>query len=513
MMVSNVQSDNVLKSLPSQKASTLHAFQWSGMGAKLLDPRIMFWQKGSSPQIDKTKFLPDNWQYTYGGTTSKNLYSTDTGSILIQTPSTPGVYTAYYCYTNTKSELECSVSVVIAVINCKTEKITTSSIEHIIILISENHSFDSIYGGYCKAPTGSKPTCNYGEYCCESAPQNVSGSSPFVLTDAQNALYDPCHSRECEVSEINGGKMDKFVIGGNGSNKYNFAVSADTADSAQSYFNYARNGAMADNFFQSVTGSSYSNNMYFAGGKFFFTDNTVAPQSKDINGAKCYNVEFQTLHDPTIADLLNTCNVTWTVYAEGYDVYPTDKQCWPEYFNAADIPFLYFNSLTQSQTASYNFRDLNKLEDDLNNGTLPSVSYIKGLGIHSEHPGHKNCFTSGQQLANSIINLVINSQYQKNTVIFFVPDESGGFYDHITPPDSSTIDGVQYGPRTQFIAIGQQTKNNYISHVQMEPTSLIKFIEWNWLDGTGQLETRDTVVNNIGDLLDSALTGVEIPIN
>ena len=93
-----------------------------------------------------------------------------------------------------------------------------------------------------------------------------------------------------------------------------------------------------------------------------------------------------------------------------------------------------------------------------------------------------------------------------------VPDESGGYYDHVSILMKSPIDGILYGPRIPFIAVGEQVKRNYISHVEMEFSSIIKFIEWNWLQGEpGQLGTRDTIVNNIGDLFDQQKTGVTIP--
>ena len=48
----------------------------------------------------------------------------------------------------------------------------------------------------------------------------------------------------------------------------------------------------------------------------------------------------------------------------------------------------------------------------------------------------------------------------------------------------------------------------------MEHSSLVKFIEWNWLGGTtGQLGTRDAVVANIGSVLDPTKTGVAVPSN
>ena len=69
-----------------------------------------------------------------------------------------------------------------------------------------------------------------------------------------------------------------------------------------------------------------------------------------------------------------------------------------------------------------------------------------------------------------------------------------------------------YGARVPLLAIGRFAKSNHISHVQMEHSSIVKFIEWNWLNQqTGQFNTRDSKVNNIGSMLDPAKTGVLVP--
>ncbi|MCU1283349.1 MAG: Acid phosphatase, partial [bacterium] len=93
---------------------------------------------------------------------------------------------------------------------------TTSSIKHILILVQENHTFDNYFGKYCTAATGSNPTCNSGPTCCEAAPlTEPGGASPVVLDDADNSgtFNDRNHFHNCEVAEIDGGKMDKYVTG------------------------------------------------------------------------------------------------------------------------------------------------------------------------------------------------------------------------------------------------------------------------------------------------------------
>src|SRR4051812_37427332 len=88
---------------------------------------------------------------------------------------------------------------------------TTGKIEHVVVIVQENHTFDAYFGNYCKAAAGSNPTCTTGPDCCEAAPATEpSGSAPVVLDDAQNGGADPNHAADCETAEINGGKMDHF---------------------------------------------------------------------------------------------------------------------------------------------------------------------------------------------------------------------------------------------------------------------------------------------------------------
>ena len=97
------------------------------------------------------------------------------------------------------------------------------------------------------------------------------------------------------------------------------------------------------------------------------------------------------------------------------------------------------------------------------------------------------------------------SSYAPNTLILLTWDEGGGFFDHVTPPPTSTVDNQPYGTRLPFLAIGPLADVGTISHVTMEHSSIVKFIEYNWLGQTGQLKGRDATVANIGSLLDPSL--------
>lgn len=72
---------------------------------------------------------------------------------------------------------------------------------------------------------------------------------------------------------------------------------------------------------------------------------------------------------------------------------------------------------------------------------------------------------------------------------------------------------IPYGTRVPLLAIGRFARRGTVSHVQMEHSSVVKFLEYNFLGAVsaGALGHRDRVVNNIGSLLDPSTTEIVIP--
>src|SRR6185312_7723081 len=192
-----------------------------------------------------------------------------------------------------------------------------SPINHLVVIVQENHTFDTYFGRYCTAATGSAPTCTDGPACCERAPDtDPGGASPIVLDDHANALYDPNHLSACEADEVDGGKMDHFVDSTLCGDARNFAY-AD-ASTVQPYWDLAAGGALADHWFQPVLGQSSSNDMFLFNAHFVFADNGIEP---DAPGAQCSVVTSKpmSLGDTnTLGDKLDDGNITWTWYAEGF---------------------------------------------------------------------------------------------------------------------------------------------------------------------------------------------------
>ena len=400
-----------------------------------------------------------------------------------------------------------------------------SNVKHVVVVVQENHTFDNHFGRYCTAPAGSNPTCNNGPGCCEAAPQTDPAGTPFAnLDDTLNGDRDPDHSTACETAEMDNGKMDMFATEACGS-PFNIVTADPTI--IKPYWDYASQNALADRYFQPIIGQSSSNDMYFARASFVFTDNAETP--KDAVGVKCQigsNNQIQ-YPDQTLGDLLKQATVPWRFYAGGYAAQaaavaqntcathpsdcPSSLNIYPCTFDPSDVPFEYYASTRDNPGT---MADDSVFFSDLENGTLPAVSFVRSVGYKSEHPGSFAKLSTGVAWATNVIDSVFASRYREATLVLFTYDEGGGYFDHVPPPATSKVDNKPYGTRLPFLAIGPFARKNYVSHLVMEHSSVVKFIEWNFLGGqTGQLQTRDAVVNNLGSLLDPAATGATVPAN
>lgn len=397
-----------------------------------------------------------------------------------------------------------------------------SNINHVVVLLQENHTFDNYFARYCTAPSGSAPACTDGPACCEAGPdREPSGAAPIVLDDTTNGEFDPDHTEACEVAEMNGGAMDRFVVGAGGcSDPRNFAY-ADPAIVGP-YWDLARNGALADRYFQSIAGQSSANDMYFVRAQFVFGDNQFKPDA--IGQACSFLPTTMTFAGPTLGDFLDQAGVSWSFYAEGYQTMvdaqkagkcpPPPKDCiagigiYPCVYDPSDIPIDYYENFRDNPRV---LRDFSRFAKDLADGTLPQVVFVRALGYRSEHPGQQTRLSDGIRFATQALDAIAASAYASDTLVLLTFDEGGGYFDHVAPPADGS-DGKPYGTRVPLLAVGPFARKNAVSHVTMEHSSIVKFIEWNWLGGqTGQLGGRDVAIANIGSVLDPAMTGTTVP--
>lgn len=401
-----------------------------------------------------------------------------------------------------------------------------TSIDHVLVIVQENHSFDSYFAPYCQATK----SCNL-----DSATRNpYAPLVPIPLTDATTLANDPNHEQVCELAEIDHGKMDGYVTpnpaaslasGYPCGSPANFAQAPNGSGPIAAYQRLATGGGLADNYFQPIAGASSSNDMYLWSAHFEFTDNTVEP---DAVGKQCSTNSNVRQYDdgthPNLGAVLDGAGVSWAWYAEGYDAMknagsgcPTPPPgcgahvpSYPCVFDPSDLPPEYYKS---SADNAAHIHDYAQLLSDIGTRQLPSVAYVKAIGYRTEHPGYGTTLTDGVDFVQRTIAAVQrDTELAAHTLILVTWDESGGYADHVAPPrpienypGTTPPSPVPYGPRVPLLALGAGVRPGVVSHVQLEHSSIPAFIEWNWLGHTGQLGGRDLVVHNLGSLLDPAL--------
>lgn len=332
-----------------------------------------------------------------------------------------------------------------------TPGVTSSPVKRVIVVVMQNSSFDHLFGTFPGA-NGARP----GSPGFSQRDPQGNMVSPHLLNNL--APPDISHTHAAFVRMVNGGRMDQFAaVNGRLAMGY-FDNSVRGIDSL---WGWAQQFALADNFFASAMSDAPGNQLYLVA-----ASNNDFPFGVQPTFGPCQRQDpaSQPFTFPNVGDQLTQKNVSWAWFAEAYG------NCGA--YSAVQNPFQYFTS-TQN---SVHLQDYSSFLGHLNNGTLPAVSFIQPAGNHNMHPGAGNVSRAAEWLDELILQIQ-NSSIWPETAIVVVWDSSGGWYDHVPPP---AADGQGFGPRVPMMVISPLAKKNYISHVQMDHTSILKFIQWNW---------------------------------
>jgi phospholipase C len=263
-----------------------------------------------------------------------------------------------------------------------------------------------------------------------------------------------------------------------------------------------------------------------------------------------------------IGDLLNAAGISWGFFAEGFDTTAVNsngttgcrrshrssitKQTDLDYTPFLD-PFQFYESTANPAHArptsiqmigqdndgnTHHQYDIQDFFDAVKAGNFPAVSYLKSAEYRDGHAGYSDPVDE-QAFLVEVINTIEQAPEWGHTIIIVTYDDSDGWYDHVynvvngsasardafSSPgkcmDASTaLPGVNpatlhaqgrcgYGPRLPLLVISPWAKQNYVSHAVTDQTSILRFIEDNFLDqrriGQG---SYDAIAGSIGDMLD-----------
>jgi phospholipase C len=327
-----------------------------------------------------------------------------------------------------------------------------SRVNHIIVVMQENHSFDNYFGALAYAPgspyhNGNGPcsdtdhscvdglTCSIARGTVQCRNSNADGHGAAVTSfkaSTRCVMPDLDHSWVGTHREINFDNPNQALEHAlnNGFVRQNdllhqLAVPASLADAQTMsfydwedlpfYYELAEKFAISDRQFSSVLGPTLPNRSYLlAATSFGLTANEFTPPGGYKPSAG------------TIFDLLNAQQVSWADYFED---------------GAQD-------SMFQLPDAAHNLPLASFFEQAAGVGTFPQVAWIdpafstsSTVSEDDEHP--PSDIQRGQSHISDIVNAVRNGPYWEDSIIFITYDEHGGFYDHVHPPGAR-----QHGDRT-----------------------------------------------------------------
>ncbi len=232
---------------------------------------------------------------------------------------------------------------------------------------------------------------------------------------------------------------------------------------------------------------------YFGNGNNAYTDTNPA------------NTVFTIPPSPvrSIGDVMLKANVSWKYYGDQWNNYVNDPyqlnygavgKDTDEYCTICN-PFQYDTSIMANPAVrDAHIQDTVNLYNDIRDGNLPAVSFVKPSGLVDGHPASSK-LDLFEGFTKKIVDAVkANPSLWKDTAIFITFDEGGGYYDsgYVQP-----LDFFGDGTRIPLIVVSKYSKGGHISHEYGDHVSVLKFIERNWGLETVTRRSRDNFPNPV----------------
>jgi phospholipase C len=487
------------------------------------------------------------------------------------------------------------------------------SIDHVIFLLQENHSFDNYFG--MLNPYRVANHWNVGD---DGVTYTVDGIDDKLTTisnlDDEGTSYAPFKFTSTCIDDESSDWLSSY----GDMNRYNFLDTrpiqlSGFVHTAEGFAKYCASIGTCSGTFTDLTGKramgyydqDFLNYYYWMASQFAISDRWFSPvASKSVPNRLATFTGGTTqglVHDPGGGDHLPQLNipnifqeldqakVTWKIYytvtqglcldqddclAAGNSVYPaihfsnltySYQYIYENPTGAACVAPTVSSLVAVNDTSnSYcvdptHIAPISTYSADLTNGTLPSFAFIEaGYGHNDEHPGSQQPILNGQAQVASLVAALMSSPEWKDSVFFVSYDEGGGPYDHVPPvpghsndfnspslgaiPDISQIAvnpdgyfpclpsggtatlhcdltstdpganpgdaaavngfGAQLGFRVPNMVISPFTRRHYVSHIPMDHTAIIKFVENRFIGSSAHLTPHDAAQPNLLDFFD-----------
>lgn len=374
-----------------------------------------------------------------------------------------------------------------------------NKIQHVVVIMQENHSFDNYFGTFPGA---------------DGIPANVcvpdpAGGCVEPFHDAKDIDNGGPHRAVDATRDINGGKMDGFIAQqANGLGRACLVAPVSVlckspqigkpdvmgyhdAREIPNYWAYAQQFVLQDHMFAPVASFTLPSHLLMVSGwsARCTSKDPMSCKTEVANPALVTNRNGAAQGKPNpyawtdLTYLLHQAGVSWGYYVtpgSQPDCADDDMACAPApqspYWDSMVNPMPGFQTVHEDRQLR-NIQPTDAFLRAAANGSLPAVSWIVPDEKHSEHPPNSN--KAGMAWVTNIVNAVMRGPAWNSTAIFLTWDEWGGFYDHVAPP--STDGG--YGIRVPGLVISPYARQGFIDHQTLTVDAYIKFIEDDFLGG------------------------------
>jgi phospholipase C len=352
---------------------------------------------------------------------------------------------------------------------------TLPQIDHIVVVMQENHSFDNYLGMLGRGdgftldrrgrPTNTNPDPTGGYVRAFHETDTLQAGHVTQTWDASHLQYGH-------------GQNDGF-IGPESSSDWSMAYY--TGEEIPFYYSLAGTFPLCDRYFCSVLAQTYPNRRFLLAGTAF---GLIATELSSITGIP---------PNGTIFDRLDSHGISWASYAT----------------NAST---LYVISDIVEKNPS-RIKTIDQFHADAKAGSLPAVSYVDPNILTGTEENPQD-LSLGEYFVSTVVGSLMNSPAWDRTLLVWTYDEHGGYYDHVPPPPAIPPDDIppditatdqpggydRYGFRVPTVVVSPFSKKHFVSHTVYDHTSVLKTIERKW--NLPAMTYRDANANDLLDCLD-----------
>lgn len=357
-----------------------------------------------------------------------------------------------------------------------------NDIDHFIILMQENRSFDHYFGTLRGVRGFDDPNplaLSTGKNVFYQ-PDTVHPDGyilPFRLdttkTSAQN-LHDTNHNWEPQHQSLNDGKMDGWLAAHRAADKAAGPLTMGyyTREDLPFYYALADAFTICDGYHCSVLGPTYPNRLFFMSASIDAAGMHGGPaiDNSAIAGKTTYTWE-------TYPERLERAGVSWQIYYDLVDDYLMNVvRFFPPYANA--------NRSTRLYQRARRGKSFARFLEDLRTGNLPQVTFILAHAQQTEHPSFYAA--EGENYVHTILRaLWSNPKVWAKSAFIQAYDENDGLFDHVVPPlpppgtPGEFINGkpVGLGFRVPCFVVSPWSRGGYVCSETFDHTSLLRLLE------------------------------------